>query len=64
MPKAVCASGACVAAERVDRGVLVTSTIPENSNYILFTQDEWDQFLGDVKANRWDHTATKSLVNA
>jgi hypothetical protein len=54
MPK--CAQSHCVDAEVVDQGVLVTSTIEGNTGSVLFTRDEWDGFIEQVKAGKWDHT--------
>jgi hypothetical protein len=52
----VCGSGACVDAQKVDGGVLVTSTVPGNEGYVRFTSDEWSTFIGEVQAGKWDHT--------
>jgi hypothetical protein len=51
-----CGSTTCVNAEKVNGGVLVTSTIPGNDGAVTFTHSEWDAFLGQVKAGNWDHT--------
>jgi hypothetical protein len=51
-----CNHAACVRAEKVEAGVLLTSTIPTNQSYILYTQEEWDTFVSAVKAGEWDHT--------
>jgi hypothetical protein len=53
-----CANITCVHVDRRTDGVHVTSTIPDNDGRVIFTQDEWNQFLPDVKAGRWDHTVT------
>lgn len=57
-----CADQQCVEAVRHDDGVTVTSNISGNDGQVVFTHDEWDSFLEQVKAGRWDHTATRNFV--
>ena len=59
-----CANTTCVAADRRDDGVHVTSTIVGNDGLVVFTQDEWNVFIADAKAGRWDHTVTAVPVTA
>jgi ABC-type amino acid transport substrate-binding protein len=58
-----CSGGSCVDAVATDNGVLVTSTVPGNNGYVLFTRDEWDTFIPAVKAGKWDHTLSGVLVS-
>lgn len=58
----LCGTACCVHAEKGEDGVLVTSTIPGNDGRVVFTQDEWDAFLMQVKDNRWDHTLSRKPV--
>jgi hypothetical protein len=51
----VCSSGACVDAEKVDGGILFTSTTAGNEGHVLYTQDEVTAFIAEVKADKWDH---------
>lgn len=51
-----CGNNACVAVEVEDDGVHVTSTIGGNDGLVVFTADEWDAFIGQVKAGQWDNT--------
>lgn len=58
----MCGQANCVNAQLVRDSagpyVEVTSTIPDNKGVVLFTTDEWDTFLTEVKAGKWDHTAS------
>lgn len=53
-----CGSSTCVDAQRTDDGVVVTSTIPGNDGTVTFTHDEWDTFIDEVKAGKWDDTTS------
>jgi hypothetical protein len=59
-----CGTNTCVNPERRDDGVHVTSTIVGNNGLVVFTQEEWDAFIPDVKAGRWDHTTTGVPISA
>ncbi len=63
-----CADGQCVHAEKVTDGrtgapdgVLVTSTTPGNDASVWFTNGEWDTFIAEVKAGKWDDTVTRRV---
>lgn len=59
-----CSNGTCVAVEVRADGVHVTSTIDGNDGLVVFTADEWNSFIPDVKAGRWDHTVSAVPVAA
>lgn len=51
-----CADAACVNAEKTADGVRVTSTIDGNDGAVDFTPAEWNTFIDEVKAGKWDDT--------
>lgn len=51
-----CANSSCVDVKRHDGGVTLTSTIDGNDGTVTYTFDEWNTFVGNVKAGLWDHT--------
>lgn len=51
-----CGSAACVDVKPVDADQFkFVSTTQGNYGFVIYTRDELVQFLGDVKAGRWDH---------
>lgn len=55
-----CTQGTCVEAEGTPEGVVVTSSVAGNNGRVVFTQAEWDQFISNVHAGKWDDTTSNA----
>ena len=53
-----CHLNGCVAVEVIDDEVVCTSTIEGNEGRVVYTRDEWNAFVAQVKEGAWDHTVT------
>jgi hypothetical protein len=59
-----CATTTCVEVEGTAEGIVVTSSVPGNDGRVVFTQDEWNTFIGNVKAGAWDDTTSNARTGS
>ncbi len=58
---APCANNACVKVDVYEEGVKLTSTLGADKGAVVYTHDEWAEFVTNVKAGRVDETIRQAV---